>query len=349
MNPPGIIITVSVLLAAGLAAYENPKVRAWIDRARHKIAMGLHSIGDEINPKPRPQRPNDVSMQEEKGEQADARRRQAIAEIMERGRIMEERRKKKISDEAPQSPPSFGTLVDPNDLLLPDTSMENPPVGANTSAVDRVEQAGIIRHRNGVASDESTPEPLQSSVDAIFPFRQLSPDRPPTEAEPRVPFETRYEQEMRETWNIPLSDRQHVDLLSSHASESLIDLTPNEEVPDPDISIPLAESLRHALNQTEYFSAAALSTSSHTLSDGETESELAEAPFHHTGSVSAQPWSHNEPALSSASSSVRGSSSYRHADDTDHSVDDFTSEEGDGIRTPASAWTEVDSTISGDA
>merc|ERR1712000_439231 len=94
----GIIIAATIVVAAGLAAYENPEVRAWIDRTRHKIAMGLHNLGDEINPKQRPRthRPStDASMHEEKGDLAEARRMEAIAEIMERGRIMEERRKRR--------------------------------------------------------------------------------------------------------------------------------------------------------------------------------------------------------------------------------------------------------------
>src|SRR6202000_1737137 len=117
MSPPvGIIITVTVLVAASIAAYENPQVRAWLDRTRHKIAMGLHSLGDEIGPRPRP-RPRrtstDISMHEEKGEMAEERRRQAIAEIMERGRIMEERRKRRRTSEETEAPPSptFDSLV----------------------------------------------------------------------------------------------------------------------------------------------------------------------------------------------------------------------------------------------
>src|ERR1700742_2066750 len=111
MPPPiGIIITVTVLVAASIAAYENPQVRAWIDRTRHKIAMGLHSLGDEIGPRPRPhprRTSTDISMHEDKGEMAEERRRQAIAEIMERGRMLEERRKRrKLSNQQKEAPPS---------------------------------------------------------------------------------------------------------------------------------------------------------------------------------------------------------------------------------------------------
>merc|ERR1712000_749657 len=111
----GIIIAATIVVAAGLAAYENPEVRAWIDRTRHKIAMGLHNLGDEINPKQRPRthRPStDASMHEEKGDLAEARRMEAIAEIMERGRIMEERRKRRKLSTEKSRKSSFDTLVD---------------------------------------------------------------------------------------------------------------------------------------------------------------------------------------------------------------------------------------------
>merc|ERR1712230_272536 len=83
----GIIIAATIVVAAGLAAYENPEVRAWIDRTRHKIAMGLHNLGDEINPKQRPRthRPStDASMHEEKGDLAEARRKEEEKETVDR-------------------------------------------------------------------------------------------------------------------------------------------------------------------------------------------------------------------------------------------------------------------------
>ncbi|RMZ74775.1 hypothetical protein DV737_g5742, partial [Chaetothyriales sp. CBS 132003] len=112
----GIIITVSVLAAAALAAYENELIRAWIDGARQRIAMGLHTLGDEIQPRTAASSSSrkDASMSEEKSDAADERRRQARADILERGRILEERRRKRrtLSGTAPaSSSPSFDSLV----------------------------------------------------------------------------------------------------------------------------------------------------------------------------------------------------------------------------------------------
>lgn len=53
----GIIIAASVLVAAGLALYESPQVRQWVDQSRRKIAIALHSLGDDIQPR----RPSECS------------------------------------------------------------------------------------------------------------------------------------------------------------------------------------------------------------------------------------------------------------------------------------------------
>src|SRR5271156_6586733 len=118
MVPPlGVIITVTIILAAGIAMYENPNIWEWIDRSRRKIAMALHSLGDDVDPRSRSPRINDPSMREDASEVAEARRRQARAEIMERGRIMEERRRKrKTEGESRNKQGSFDTPVDKNGI-----------------------------------------------------------------------------------------------------------------------------------------------------------------------------------------------------------------------------------------
>ncbi|KAI9831769.1 MAG: hypothetical protein M1819_004666 [Sarea resinae] len=54
LNSPahvGIIIAASIVVAAGIAVYENPHVREWVNNSRRKIAVALHNLGDEINPR----------------------------------------------------------------------------------------------------------------------------------------------------------------------------------------------------------------------------------------------------------------------------------------------------------
>lgn len=47
----GLIIAASVIVAAGIAVYESPQVRQWVEQYRRKIAIALHSLGDEIQPR----------------------------------------------------------------------------------------------------------------------------------------------------------------------------------------------------------------------------------------------------------------------------------------------------------
>src|ERR1700712_752608 len=51
-NPvfPGIIIAASVVVAAGIALYENEQFRVWFDERRRQIAVAFHDFGDTVHP-----------------------------------------------------------------------------------------------------------------------------------------------------------------------------------------------------------------------------------------------------------------------------------------------------------
>ncbi|RFU35601.1 hypothetical protein B7463_g637, partial [Scytalidium lignicola] len=53
----GAIIVVSVAVAAAIAVYESPQARQFAEDVRRRIAIALHSLGDEINPRPNSQQP----------------------------------------------------------------------------------------------------------------------------------------------------------------------------------------------------------------------------------------------------------------------------------------------------
>lgn len=350
MVPPvGIIITVTVLVAASLAAYENPQVRAWIERTRHKVAMGLHSLGDGVRPDPRSRRRStDVSMHEEKGEMAEARRQRAVAEIMERGRLLEERRKKRKSaseDVGPRSP-SFDTLVDNNGHLR-EQPLQDSRGQAATSAFETMGHQTTMRSRYEIQNSNPRSElgqiDTQQSAHTSLSMTPLIMT-PVDQDEQHQPFESRYEQEMREAWNIPLSDRG-IEIPSSHASESLVALTPTTDAPDPDFSVPSAELLRQPVERSDYFSAA-LSNSTRTLS--EAGSMLQESNHSLQDNNLSRSLHHSANESTPHTHSLSGSISDIHASDAEDTSDDMLSEVGDGIRTPGSVWTEVDSTVSGD-
>ncbi|KAL5002540.1 hypothetical protein BDV10DRAFT_181269 [Aspergillus recurvatus] len=111
----GIIIGVAALVAAGIAVYESPQFRRWVNNSRRKLAMTLHNLGDEIHPGDGDSRyRHDISMTEEIGPAADERRRIAREEISRRRSVLEERRRKRSNS----SPGTFDTLVDENGRLL---------------------------------------------------------------------------------------------------------------------------------------------------------------------------------------------------------------------------------------
>lgn len=329
----GLIVLAVVVVAAGAAAYENPNIREWLENSRRKIALALHSLGDEINPRVKQSRRNDPSMQEDETQAAEERRRRARAEIMEKGRIMEERRRRtRGSQDLPSPTGSFDTLVDRDGMLK--KADKSDEAHATTTAVEpEAPTEGLTNRRPGSPAAKA----LHESVDAPITLRQLS-SSPDTHFED--PFVTEYEREMRNTWNLPLP-HPAPPASSAHESESLIEFTPTSEFPDPDIIIPqgTTDNNDRALEQTEYFSIA--SNSSHTLSEARFSSPPVVLPLA----------SQSHPQSASATASTADSIDHLQASDIEGSVSDdgVLSEFGDGIRTPASGWTDVGSVVSSDA
>lgn len=49
----GILLSLSIFAALGLAVYENPEVQRWVEEQRRKLAELLRSIGEELDPQSR--------------------------------------------------------------------------------------------------------------------------------------------------------------------------------------------------------------------------------------------------------------------------------------------------------
>ena len=345
----GLIVLAVVMAAAGAAAYENPQVREWVGNSRKKIAHSLYSLGDEIDPRPKQCRRNDASMREDEAEGAEERRRRARAEIIEKGRIMEERRRRKNDKKnSPVSSPSFDTLVD-NDGSLKSvkTSGERRHLAevttAATSSADTPPATQQELKRRDVKSSQAE-QLTHQSVDFPLALHQLSaqPLSQQHQHEHQHPdtFESQYEREMRSTWSLPPSNISTPPPSSAHDSESLIDLTPTSEFPDPDIVIPQDEQTIHnsiqSIDETDYFSMMSnAAVPSNTLSEANSGSPPLISPqhlTHHDGTPSQQS-DHDQ------FETVNG-------EDDDDAV---FSDSDDGVRTPGSAWTELDSVTSSHA
>lgn len=335
----GVIIAASVLVAASIAAYENPEIRAWIDRSSNKVAIAFKSLGEDIHGRGQRRRPSrqDSSMHEDVDEKAEERRRQARQEILERSKAMQDKKKRKRPAGDGERSPSFDSLVDDNGNLRPQVEAEANPWAASSSTEQRSTE--------GLRSRHQYPQ-MHESVDAPILLRQLNSEQRPGAVVPAIePWESQYEQEMRNAWNIELpSRRTDAEVADSHASVSLIDLTPTtEDFPDPDYSVPSLADVPDPNSRPGYFSAAG-------SRDASLPDENAGQHLHPLTAIEPRPFSplQNDSSVPSQYASLTGSTAHVGHSDAEFSDDDMSDEYGDGIRTPASAWTEIGSSVSGD-
>ena len=338
--------------------------------------MALHSLGDDISPRsPRPSLQRDVSMHEDLSDDAEDRRRQARQEILQRGRVMEERRRRRAS----RGHVSGDSITSMGSVSILDEDVDKGAEAARTTAVHATDAEGTMTQR------------------------QPQSNRPTEHDEAEATFETRYEREMRESWNLELPPHHSsiaptaLQSPSTHASESLLDLTPTSEnapqsPPDPDYSIPSLNQFRPPQSQSEYFSAASSTIfpplSQQTIPQVQPQqtqrqqyspedppeyyyahpstpqSPLPElrtlSPRPHTNTnANADPLTnpidnHTSIASVASTSSLLALSQqlphHSYHGDTDTEADDSYSEiDHDGLRTPASsAWTDVGSVVSED-
>ncbi|CAG7916527.1 unnamed protein product [Penicillium olsonii] len=174
-SPAGLIISVSVLVAAGIAVYESPQFQQWVSNSRRKIALALHNLGDEIQPRDIPLR-EDISMTEESGQAAEERRRIARAEIMRRGALIESRRE---SQNTVQPRNSFDMLVDEDGHLRGtkhhiDDVQVSQEYTARSTGLDR-ETSGPIRRSGKLIDDDPSVAVARDPLHI-----QLAPPAPPS-------------------------------------------------------------------------------------------------------------------------------------------------------------------------
>jgi hypothetical protein len=325
----GIIIGVSVIVAAGIAVYESPQFQRWVQNSRRKIAMALHNLGDEISPSESSSILQDISMTEDPGEAAAERRNIAREELLRRREFMETRRRRQSSSSSSSTTAvSFDSLVDREGRLRSEAAEgDNEAVKTTTStaqstAVETADETEMVQRR---AVQPASSEPLTEG--------RLQAQRELMEA---------MEQD-RLRLAIPASEAS-----SHHPSESLVDLTPTSEFPDTELGASAVSSARGQMNQSEYFSITSLPEA-----QNEAETQPSEYFYAHPSepSVHSPEPSHPEDPFQdynvSTASSVPGSLSH---------VQDEVSSDGtmsewdhatDGVATPAS-WSEVGSVISSD-
>ncbi|KAK2748075.1 hypothetical protein FQN55_004626 [Onygenales sp. PD_40] len=329
----GIVITVTILVAAGIAIYESPQVKQWVRNSRRKIAVALHDLGDEINP---PQGPDgrrnqeDISMIEDTSEEAETRRRKAREEIMRRASILEARKSR-----------SSGSVGSFDDLVDQDGRLKNQSKGPSPKEESKAQASGVDVGSDTVHRRSEAPSDISKSFSDLAPkisqeHRQaildnINTGRPPS----TLPSETS----------------------SNHPSESLVGLTPTSEFPDTDFAQAAHPDAQQGnLSQSGYFS---LASSQHT-EDGEPDFYYARPPealqnatdqsTHQSQNPFEDPQGAQTSHDVSSAPSIASSFSHIQNEPFDHMSDGTLSDFGsvdDGIRTPAS-WSEIGSVVSGD-
>ena len=312
----GIIITVSVLIAAGIAVYESPQFRRWISNSRRKIAVALHSIGDEIHPRDqsRPLR-EDISMTEEVGEAAEERRRKAREEIKRRAALLEARRRKKTGPAG-----TFDELVDKDGNLRKSGVFEDDedPL-AKSTAVDTTGGAQAVRRHDGPPAYH--PEVTETGEKDRLHIAI------PSETSSNHPSESLVDL-------TPTSETSRVGLVSPGHHE---------------------EQEQEPLTQSEYFSISSRRSSSHTLSVASDFSyahlgHLTSRENQDIRNPFANPQGHGTDHEVSFTPSIARSASHIQNETADASSDGTLSEIGypaEGVITPTS-WSEIGSVVSGD-
>ncbi|KAK2750385.1 hypothetical protein FQN57_003865 [Myotisia sp. PD_48] len=319
----GIVLTVTVLVAVGIAVYENPEIKRWLQSSRRKIAVALHNLGDGINPdKPPTSQQDDISMTEEIGPDAEQRRQKARDDIARRRALLEARQRNRSGS----SIGSFDALVDKDGRLKVVEPLEQVinETEAKATGVDVSKSVQLPIHRGGEGSrisSQSNPGPSSNIglEQQTAPLNSINTDvLQRSSAESGTP--------------------------SHHSSELLAGLTPTSDQPDFDFG-----DRGHETS----------SSSSHTVGsfvhpeDGEADFYYAHP--HVQNQVADQPGSFlfdnlgNNQSIGSVSStpSIASSLSHIQHDPFETASDGSISDLGhrDEVYTPTS-WSEVGSVIS---
>lgn len=302
----GLIITVSVLVAAGIAVYESPQFQQWVSTSRRKIALALHNLGDEIQPQDIAMR-EDISMTEEAGEVAEERRRIARAEIMRRGTLLDSRRK---ANQPGQPHDSFDALVDKEGNLRKNEDRE----------INALTNRGLAANSTGV--NLGTSEPLRRGG------KHIEADYSTTLGRNNLHVD------------IPLSAS------SNHPSESMVQFTPTSEAHEGDSlfdpfspNSPLSASgSSHTADHQQVFYAHPDAATNETHE----HSHLAELDsFSHESVQQSHHDISSAPSTTGSFSHVGGFDDST----SDGTISDLGGRSVGGVATPAS-WSEVGSVIS---
>lgn len=228
----GLIIAASVLVAAGIAIYESPQVRQWVDQSRRKIAIALHSLGDEIQPRRSSESSDDFEARKRRREELIRRNRNELIrrareegiavdldELAKIGRedveMAEQRQRRKTN----ASQRSFDDLVGSDGRLKKEESTAQTTGKESEDA--NIRRRGMAGFAAGSAAGAATTNPFTDDAQVLFDH-----DDEEDEAPSPKPF-SYIEPGSRES-------SATLDHPTSLSSAQLIDLTPESVYLQPE-------------------------------------------------------------------------------------------------------------------
>jgi hypothetical protein len=363
----GAIIVVTVVAAAAIAVYESPEVRQFAEQCRRRIAIALHSLGDEIHPRrasesrqPRFNRPEDAQgfMQSsaEPGVDADedTKKRQR-EELMYWNSIrLEKLAKEKQKDETDQTKGrNFDDFLQEDDTAEKGTYVYRSGVdihgGVDDGLVHRRVEGVRGLNQSAIYSNPFEDEnSIEMSEQHLVDRRLMSP----TQSEVSEGI-----------YGASDNGRQTRETTETLAHEQLVDLSESKPVPavEPTSSPTVQERGPNSLNESAITTGnvpdypQSVFASIHAWADGGNGhphtsfySPLPVTPKTPLSEVS-EPEHLGGQATPTDSASLTGSGEevwYDNISSAGGTRDyDILSEDGDGIPTPAS-WSEVGSVVS---
>jgi hypothetical protein len=225
----GLIIAASVIVAAGIAIYESPQVRQWADQTRRKIAVALHNLGDDIQPRRPSESSDDFDARKKRREELVRRNRnELIRQAREQGIAVDLDELARIGAETDEVAArrsradrtrSFDDMVGSDGMLR-----DNATATGTDNSNGNLKKRGAAGFAAGSAAAAAMANPF--SDDQVLFDHDYDEDAPATK-----PF-TYEEPVTRES-----SATIQPDVVSTPTTGTLVDLTP-----DPETSVPESPS-----------------------------------------------------------------------------------------------------------
>ena len=170
----GLIIAASVLVAAGIAVYENPQVQEWVEKTRRKIAIAIYSLDHNGQPTP-------SQREKEADAVAAARKKRDEVMTMNRDLFVNQQQKKRMQEQSRHKPSSANGTASFDDFLkgdgagaymLHNTSAE-PMVGGPVPRRRTKDDRGLST-REEAGNGDSAGQAAQLLFDADAPVSEMN-------------------------------------------------------------------------------------------------------------------------------------------------------------------------------